>query len=295
MGYGMQSTAGLRITANEAARESADFGIAYSTFNPDSRRNAPIRIYTMGRFSVAFDGRPVGSGGKGKQRPLSLLKALIALGGRDVAINLLCECLWPDSDGDLGGRNLTITVHRLRRMLQAHATVLQHDGKLTLNEQVCWVDAWNFERLVNDGLRRIDESVTGDAPEIHLRAALSLYAGDFLARESEESWMLAPRLRLKTKFERLVSALSMHLERQGRFADAIDVCLQAIEREPLNEVLYRRLMSCYLMRGEIAAVVRTYTRCREALAKGLAMRPSVETNRVYLQGVDAAAAHGAPQ
>ena len=24
-----------------------------------------------------------------------------------------CECLWPDSDGDFGGKNLTITLHRL--------------------------------------------------------------------------------------------------------------------------------------------------------------------------------------
>ena len=213
----------------------------------------------LGRFSVAIDGQPVSlngngnSNGKTKKRPLALLKALVAFGGRGVAYSQLSESLWPDSDGDLGVRNLTVTLHRLRHLLRAHAAMLQHDGKLTLNERVCWVDVWNFERSVNDGLRRLNEPAGGDAAELHLRAALSLYSGHFLSRESEESWMLAQQLRLKTKFERLVAALSMHLENQDRFADAIDLCLHALERDPLNELLYRRLMSCYLKCGEFAA------------------------------------------
>jgi len=96
---------------------------------------ASIRIYTLGRFSVAVDGRQICAESKGKQRPLALLKALIALGGRDVAVNHIWECLWPDSEGDLGCRNLSITLHRLRHMLQTQTALLQHGGKLTLNER----------------------------------------------------------------------------------------------------------------------------------------------------------------
>jgi DNA-binding SARP family transcriptional activator len=255
----------------------------------------PIRIYTLGRFSIAIDDETVRSNGKAKSRSLGLLKALIALGGRDVASSRLCEYLWPDSDGDLGGRNLTVTVHRLRNMLRDHSAVLQHDGKLTLNERFCWVDIWKFEQLVNEGLRRLDESGTSDAAETRLRAALGLYAGDFLARESEESWMLAPRLRLKTKFERLVSALATQFEHQKRYAEAIDLCLQALERDPLNELLYRRLMSCYLKQGEFAGAMRAYLRCREALAKGLAAPISRETEHLYLEASRAAAERGITQ
>jgi DNA-binding SARP family transcriptional activator len=56
----------------------------------------------------------------------------------------------------------------------------------------------------------------------------------------------------------------------------------------LNELLYRRLMSCYLKEGEVAGVVRTYLQCREALAKGFAATPSIETERLYLEGMRAA-------
>src|SRR6185436_16719336 len=143
-------------------------------------RGESIRIYLLGRFSVAITGQPVSLIGNGnskaktKKRPLALLKALIALGGRDVAYSQLSESLWPDSDGDLGMRNLTVTLHRLRHLLGANAAILQHDGKLTLNESACWVDVWNFEGYVNEGLRRLNESAGGDAAERHLRAALNL-------------------------------------------------------------------------------------------------------------------------
>ena len=275
----------------------ARLGAANSGAEANANRigsGVPIRIYMLGRFGVAIDGQPVSingngkSNGKAKQRPLALLKALIAFGGRGVAPSQVCECLWPDSEGDLGVRNLTVTLHRLRHLLRAHAAVLQHAGKLTLNERVCWVDVWSFERSVNDGLRRLDEPAGGDAAELHLRAALSLYSGHFLSCESEESWMLTPRLRLKTKFERLVAALSKHLESRRRFADAVDLCLQALERDPLNELIYRRLMSCYLKVGELASVLRTYMRCREALANEFSSPPSIETENIYLESVRAA-------
>lgn len=247
-------------------------------------QSLPIRIQTFGRFSILLAGSPVYSNGKAQQKPLALLKVLTAKGGHDVSCTLLCECLWPDSDGDLGARNLTITLHRLRHLLGDTTAVLCHDGKLSLNESLCWLDAWHFERQVNDGLHMSVQARSRDW-ETSLRAALRLYAGHFLALEAEESWMLEPRARWKIKFERAVTALASHLETEGRFDDAVDVCLQALELGPLNEMLYRRLMNCYLKRGEISAVVRVYCECREALAKGLCSKPSDETDRLYRQAV----------
>ena len=281
MSYVMQINAGPKVAANGAAQ----FGATHPASNADSGLASPIRVYTFGRFNVVIDGLPMYSNGKAQQRPFALLKALIARGGHDVSCSLLWECLWPDSDGDLGARNLTITLHRLRHLLRTNAAVLHHDGKLSLNEKVCWLDVWHFERMVNDGLHVMAQQLGTRNWEAQLRAALDLYTGHFLSLEAEESWMIEPRIRWKTRFERLVSALSMHFENQMRFADAIDICLHALELDPLNELLYRRLMSCYLKRGELAGVLGTYLRCREALAKGLSASVSSETERLYREAL----------
>jgi DNA-binding SARP family transcriptional activator len=193
--------------------------------------------------------------------------------------------LWPDAEGDLGARNLAITVHRLRRMLGCHDSVLLHDGKLTLNDRVCWVDVWAFERLVNEGLRGLEEGESEPDPESLLRAALALYGGPFLGRETDEAWMLAPRLRLQVKFERLIAGLSSALEREGRIAEAIDVCLSALEREPFNECLHRRLIDCYVKTGEFSSAARAFVRCRKVLVEGLGVEPSEQTQRLFLDAL----------
>jgi DNA-binding SARP family transcriptional activator len=252
----------------------------------------PIKIYTLGRFEVAINDQPVRSTGKGSHRPLDLLKALIALGGRGIAYSRLCECLWPDSEGDLGIGNLSVTVHRLRVLLQSKAAVMSNYGRLSLNEAVCRVDAWSFERTANAGLEGSDIDAPGNVSEMQLHLAFNLYVGDFLARESETSWMLATRLRLKFKFERLVAVLVARLEREGRLGEAIDISSQALERDPLNEPLYRHLMCCHLKRGDLAEATRIFNRCREALASGLALTPSRETERLYFEGVRRGAAEG---
>jgi len=239
-----------------------------------------VRVFSLGRFGVGSQRRPNQSGSKGQLRPSALLKFLVARGGHDVSCSLISETLWPDADGDLGAGSLTVTLHRLRQMLGKNAAIICHDGKLSFNEQVCWLDVWEFERLVNDALHCAPLARSKNW-ETSLRSALKLYRGHFLALEEEQAWMLEPRARWRIKFERATIALSSFLEDSGRLEEAMDLCLQSLELDPFNEALYRRVMSCYLKRGEAAAVARTYENCREVLGKGLGASPSAETERMY--------------
>ena len=108
----------------------------------------PVRIYTLGRFNLVVGGALPPSGRKAPQKPLQLLKALIALGGREVPEEHLGEILWPDADGDLAHESLSSNLKRLRKRLGDDRSVLLRDGRVTLNNRHCWVDAWAFERIL---------------------------------------------------------------------------------------------------------------------------------------------------
>ncbi len=60
----------------------------------------PIKIFTLGRFEVLRDGEPVRFARKVQRKPLALLKALVAFGGRSVREELVMDALWPDAEGD---------------------------------------------------------------------------------------------------------------------------------------------------------------------------------------------------
>ena len=141
MRFAAQAEAGQGASSMKMARVpvgngAGNYQVAERTTS--LRTTAPIQIFTLGRFNIAIDKKAIHSKGKASHRPIGLLMALIALGGRDVAPSRLCEFLWPDSEGDSGARNLTITLHRLRSLLQIKGAVLSDNGKLSLNDGVCF-------------------------------------------------------------------------------------------------------------------------------------------------------------
>ncbi len=237
-----------------------------------ARRPPRLRVYTLGRFSLVSEGRPLSFHGKVPHKPIELLQALIALGGRDLRAEQLMGNVWPDEDSaDL--RNLfDNTLHRLRRMLDCAEAIVLREGRLTLNSEVCWVDAWTFERLAG-------EHAVGPTPDLASQA-LHLYQGSFLQREAPQSWAFGYRERLRRRFHRLVLIEGGRLEAEGRWSDAAAVYERGLEADPLAEDLYRQLMACHAGRGAYAEALRTYQRCRDQLTAAFGVRPATATEAV---------------
>ena len=230
----------------------------------------PIKIYTLGRFALVKDGKPVSFNGKTQKRPLDLLKALIALGGRNVNQARLIEALWPDADGDAAAASFNMALKRLRELLGHPDAVLLTEHKLTVNAQLCWVDVWAFERGV--ALTQHDEK---EADHV-----LNLYHGPFLG-DDEEPWSLSMRERLRDSFLKHVQSCGERLEAQGEWARAIEWYQRGLRVDDLIEQFYQRLMTCQHQLGRRAEALATYQRCKKTLAAHLGVAPSEKTQRLY--------------
>src|SRR5262249_10329627 len=102
----------------------------------------PVKILTLGRFEVLLDGEPVRFARKVQRKPLALLKALVAFGGRGVREELVMDALWPDAEGDAARVALASALHRLRGLLGREQAILRQEGLLSLDSRHCWVDVW---------------------------------------------------------------------------------------------------------------------------------------------------------
>jgi predicted CxxxxCH...CXXCH cytochrome family protein len=87
-----------------------------------------IKILTLGRFEVLLDGEPVRFARKVQRKPLALLKALIAFGGRGVREELVMDALWPDAEGDAARVALASALHRLRGLLGRGQAILRQEA-----------------------------------------------------------------------------------------------------------------------------------------------------------------------
>ncbi len=262
----------------------------------------PIKIYTLGRFRLINKGEPLTFPGRAKRRPLEMLKVLIAFGGRDVSQERLSEALWPDSEGDAAHRSFDTTLHRLRKLIGNDKAIVLQEGRLSLNSEICWVDAWAFERLqgkvesildntnINNAAKsdtvcstELTTELTTEISKIGLlcERILSLYQDHFLNNSTEESWCLAYRERLRSKFIRLLRKLGSHWENQGQWYKAADCYQRGLELDNLIEGFYQGLMSCYCQLDLHAEAIVIYNRCKDNLHEYLDIKPSNTTVEIY--------------
>ncbi len=249
-----------------------------------TRVDRPVRVHTLGRFSVQFNTRSLNLSQSRQMKPMTLLQALIASGGREVHSEILSQLLWPDSEGDSARNNFDVTLHRLRRQFAQHELFLLRDQRLSLNSHLVWVDAWSFERLVNHSerlLQRLPDTHTNRQLSRCGTRLLSLYQGGFLEREAVQPWMLSMRERLRSKLLRHLLDVSKFWAAAQDWEQAIRCCQKGLEIEPLAEQLYRQLITCYRDAGQRAEAIACFHRCRTMLSEQLQLAPSADTLQLF--------------
>ena len=235
-----------------------------------------INIFTLGRFSLVRNSTPIRFARKARNQPILLVKAIISMGGRGVPKEKVADALWPDSEGDKALQNLATTIYRLRKLL-GKAEVIQLDrGCLALNQNLCAVDVWQFERLCGSADHFWELGEREQAKMISL-SAISLYKGNFLEEDSQEPWTVMLRERIRSKYMRCVGKLGNHFENVDDLKMAIECYQKSLEIDGMDEEAYRRLMACFLRLGLKSEALATYKRCRTVLSYGYGLKPSRET------------------
>ncbi|MDI6753680.1 MAG: bacterial transcriptional activator domain-containing protein [Thermodesulfobacteriota bacterium] len=244
----------------------------------------PLKICALGRFDLLKDGQPIQYNRKVQKKPLLMLKAIIALGGRNIDEERLTDILWPEADGDQAYSALTTTLSRLRQLMGEKILEVQA-GRVSLSPRYCWVDVWAFEDLADKAevLWRRGHSGDGNTKALQLMSkAVDLYQGHFLADEgSEPFWALPLRERLKNRFLFLIEKLGRSLEQTEQWDQAIALYQKGLEVDNLAEELYRRLMACYGSLGETVKAIQVYRRLKTALSSVLGIEPSPKTETLY--------------
>jgi DNA-binding SARP family transcriptional activator len=218
-----------------------------------------IRVRTLGAFHMERDGKLLESGHKAPRRPLEILKALIALGGRRVAVATLLEALFPEEAGPRVRRRFDTALYRLRRMLGDEALTWEQ-GLLSLDPRAIEIDALVFER--------------SDDP--------TLYRGMFLPEDRAAAWSASAREALRERHQALLAQRVERAIEERRYADAVQMCERGLALDPLGERLYQLALRACALAGWRAEGTRLYERCRNSLRNELGVRPSRATESEFL-------------
>jgi DNA-binding SARP family transcriptional activator len=174
-----------------------------------------------------------------------------------------------------------VTLHRLRRLLGDERFILYGEGVLSLNQQLCWVDVWAFNRHVgqgrtlhNRGSEDLDSAISA------FQKAISLYNGNFLAGDARSPWAFSMREVLRGKMIQIITTVGHCWEEAGDWRKAVESYLKGLETDDLVEEYYQRLMVCHQRMGDRGAALSVYKRCSTALAMS-GFKPSSKTKEIY--------------
>jgi LuxR family maltose regulon positive regulatory protein len=237
-----------------------------------------VRIRCFGHCELQVNDEPVRFSRKAQKKPLQLIRALIAMGGSEVAESRIVEALWPDAEPHAAQTAFATTLHRLRSLLGADA-IRHAEGRVGLDERRVWTDVRAFEQLLQKLRRRPEPDA--DEQRALLESALTIYRGHLLADDSDHAWVLPLREKLRGAFLQNLEDYGRLLEQQHDWDHAIRWYRRGLEADMLAEQFYQRIMYCYRQTGRLAEAVEVYRQCFRVLNAGLNVEPSRRTQELY--------------
>ena len=244
----------------------------------------PVRIRTLGAFSLLLKGKTVTLDNDAAPRTLDFLKILIALGGREVGQGSLAAAFLPQADPGAAQSAIDAVLRNLRASLGEACVQLLPDGRISINQDYCWVDAWDFERTLAVTRRIACEDLAGKEAGLLEQLSsrlLELYQGHFLTGEDTTSWSVSLRERLRMKFIRHLLDAGHYWESRGLWDKAVPCYQRGLEVDDLVEEFYQRLMACCLETQSISEGLAIYRRCRKVLSIVLGLQPAPETEALH--------------
>lgn len=246
--------------------------------------NWRFRVCLLGSFQLEVCGKLVSDADWKSKKALNLFWYLVARRGEKVPKDQLMEVLWPDIDSDASlEQNLHTCVYYTRRVIEpslkryGKSELLTCSNGLYYLEQVegSWVDIEEFEASYLEGKRLQQEDDKLKAIDA-FRQAITYYRGDFLSEDPYLDWATEVREYYREVYVDAALRLSTLLAEIDDKAEAIQICRNALRKDPYREDLHHRTIN-YLIDArrysEAATQYRTYARM---LKEEFGLEPSRE-------------------
>ena len=252
--------------------------------------SATLHIEALGRTRVQTSEVPI-EGDWLLQRPGQLLKFLVCERGRPVHVDEIAEALWPAA-GVSGRNNVRHYVHALRDLLEPDrpsrtpSSFIKSIGSTYLLDTRVSVDVDRFDELVAAGLQSIDADTNAhEVAFARLEEAVGLYRGDLLSEEPFAEWAFDERERLRGLLSKALSHLVDGYVAMGDLATATNRLERAVDVQPLDEPLQRRLSGLLVLQGRHSDASRRFSGYRQRMLDEFGREPGYTLAEVSTEQV----------
>ncbi len=195
------------------------------------------------------------------------LVGFVALHDRPVRRTKVSGTLWLDSAEERANASLRSALWRVPApggvsVLSASATHVWLNPAIEVD----------FRSTIARAYSLLDDSVR-DVAVIDVARELCSFRDDLLPGWYDD-WVVMERERFHHLRLQALDRLGERLRACGRYGDALQVGLAAVQAEPLHETAHRLVIRVHLAQGNVAEAIRQYQRYERTLAHELGAAPS---------------------
>jgi ATP/maltotriose-dependent transcriptional regulator MalT/DNA-binding SARP family transcriptional activator len=177
----------------------------------------------------------------------------------------IVTALWPDLPDEKTGSLFHSNLYRLRQALYPEC-IAKDSGRYVLDPQGgFWFDGEQFQEALKgvEGL-----SPDNDEAIALMEKARALHTGQF-ASEFYSEWVETLRWQLEEQHMRLLTALAGARTERGEYKRSADLCQEILSHDEYNEAAWYRLMSNYVLAGQMEAAAFCYRKYVDVVSEGL--------------------------
>jgi DNA-binding SARP family transcriptional activator/Tfp pilus assembly protein PilF len=231
----------------------------------------------LGAVEVRRDDEVVSVGGA---KPRAILAVLLLHANQAVSAGTLALVLWGEDAAPRMVRAVQVHVSRLRKALADPDVLVTTPAGYVLRVRPGELDADRFQRLMDDGRRRLAAG-RAEAASAAFREALSLWRGQPLAELGSAPFARPEIGRLE---EQRLIALEARVEADisaGRHVEVVGELQQLVAEHPLREHLHALRMLALYRTGRQADALEAYRHTRALLVEELGIEPGPELRDLH--------------
>jgi len=267
------------------ARLLTDIGLPDVQVHPGYQ----LRVNTLGNFRLWRGDVEIDTREWKRDKARQLFQILLTQHGKSLQREEITEKLWPALSPEAAQRDFKVALNALNKVLEPNreadapfAYILRQGTSYFIRPDADMaIDANQFERECETGLRMSDAISQQPTAISHLQSAMRLYIGDFLPDALYEDWASEERERLLALYLRAADKLAGVLIDRAQYDEGLEVCQKILERDVCWERAYRLMMTASAKQGNRPQALKTYQRCVEILKSELDVAPSSATVELY--------------
>lgn len=237
-----------------------------------------VEVRVLGGLEVAIGGAPVADEDLNRRRVRTMLTLLAVWG--PTRRERIADLMWPDLDPIAAGRNLRVTLTRLRSVLGGHAALRSAGGMIGLAPGVD-VDLQSFrdDIAVADAAGRVGDA---DREIAALERACATWRGEPLCDLDEVADLAGEVEHVRWLLTDAALRLGELQLAAGASTDAVRWAERVRSASPYNERAHRLAVAAHLAHGDRVAAARAVAATRRMLAE-LAADPEPATELLLRQ------------